>query len=109
MSNRVKELAERERMLQERCAAQRAGIAHDVSLIEARFGSIDRMAGMARSALLHPAVITGGIVALLTIGRMRGMRLVGRLYLLSTAARRLTQVVRTLSRTGPTTHQGGSV
>ncbi len=51
-------------------------------------------AGLARSALLHPAVIVGGIVALLTIGRLRGMRLVGRLYLLSTAARRLVQIVR---------------
>lgn len=109
MSNRVKELAERERLLQARCAAQRAGIAHDVALLEAKLGSIDRIAGMARNTLLHPAVVAGGIVALLTVGRLRGMRLVGRLYLLSTAARRLMQVVRTLSRTGPTTHQGGGI
>jgi hypothetical protein len=53
---------------------------------------------MARSALLHPAVVVGGIVALLTIGRMRGMRLVGRLYLLATASRRLMLVIRTLTR-----------
>jgi hypothetical protein len=107
MSDRVKELAERERNLQARCAAQRASIAHEVAAIEARFESVDRIAGVARSALLNPAVIAGGIVALLTIGRLRGMRLVGRLYLLATAARRLTQVVRTLSRAGANTNQGG--
>ena len=96
MSNRVNELAERQRRLQERCAAQRASIADEVAAIEERFASVDRMAGLARSALLHPAVIGGGIVALLTIGRLRGMRLVGRVYLLATAARRLMQVVRVI-------------
>jgi hypothetical protein len=98
MSGRVKELAERERRLQERCAAQRASVAREMTAIEARFEAVDRMAGLARNALLHPAVIAGGVVALLTIGRLRGMRLVGRLYLLTTAARRLMQVVRTVSR-----------
>jgi hypothetical protein len=107
MSGRVKELAERERRLQERCAAQRASIAQEITTIEARFSGVDRMAGLARSALLHPAVIGGGLVALLTIGRLRGMRLVGRLYLLATATRRLLQVVRTLSRAGAETDQWG--
>ena len=100
MSDRVKELTERERVLQARCAAQRANIAHEMAAIEARFGGVDRMAGLARSAVLHPAVIAGGIVALLTIGRLRGMRLIGRLFLLSTAARRLIQVVRVLPGAG---------
>jgi hypothetical protein len=107
MSGRVNELAERERLLQERCAAQRASIAQEISAIEARFSGVDRMAGLARSALLHPAVIGGGLVALLTIGKLRGMRLVGRLYLLATATRRLLQVVRTLSRAGVETDQRG--
>lgn len=98
MSHRVKELLERERNLQARCAAQRAYIAEEITAIEERFAAVDRMAGMARNTLLHPAVITGGIVALLTIGKLRGMRLIGRVYLLATAARRLMQVVRTLPR-----------
>jgi hypothetical protein len=106
MSDRVEELAVRERNLQARCAAQRASIAYEVAAIEARFDGVDRMARLVRGALLNPAVIAGGI-ALLTIGRSRGMRLVGRLYLLSTAARRLIQVVRTLSRAGAKTNQGG--
>jgi hypothetical protein len=100
MSGRVKELAQRERVLQERCAAQRASVAQEIVAIEARFASVDRMAGLARRALLHPAVIAGGIVALLTIGRLRGMRLIGRLYLLATAGRRLMQVVKVLPRAG---------
>ncbi len=98
MSDRVQELAERELRLQARCAAQRASIGREVADIEARFGTVDRMAGLARSAVLHPAVIAGGIVALLTIGRVRGMRLVGRMFLLATATRRLMQVVRALPR-----------
>jgi hypothetical protein len=98
MSARVKELLERERRLQERCAAQRASLAQELTAMEARFGSVDRMAGLARNALLNPFVIGGGVVALLTIGRLRGMRLVGRLFLLATAARRLMLVVRAIPR-----------
>jgi hypothetical protein len=96
VSARVKQLAEREAQLQQRCAAQRASIAHELASIEARFERADRIAGLARTTLLHPAVIVGGIVAFLAIGRSRGMRLVGRLYLLSTAARRLMQTIRVL-------------
>lgn len=94
MSNRVKQLAERELQLQARCAAQRASIAREIASIEARFERVDRVARVARTTLLHPIVIVGSIVALLTIGRSKGMRLVGRLYLLSTAARRLVQTIR---------------
>jgi hypothetical protein len=94
VSDRVKELEERQARLQQRCALQRASIATEVASLEARFARIDRIAGFARTALLNPVVIVGGIVALVTVGRSRGMRLVGRLYLLSTAVRRLLQTVR---------------
>jgi hypothetical protein len=91
VSARVKQLAEREALLQQRCAAQRASITREIASIEARFERVDRIA---RTVLLHPIVIAGGIVALLTVGRMRGMTLIGRLYLLSTAVRRLLQTIR---------------
>jgi hypothetical protein len=94
VSSRVKELEDRQARLQQRCALQRASIAAEVASLEARFTRMDRVAGLARTVLLHPVVIVGGIVALLTVGRSRGMRLVGRLYLLSTAVRRLVQTVR---------------
>jgi hypothetical protein len=96
MSHRVQELAVRERSLQQRCAAQRADIAREVAALEARFASVDRMAEVARRVLLRPVVVAGGVVALLLISRLRGIRLVGRLYLLATAARRLMRVVRAL-------------
>jgi hypothetical protein len=103
MSNRVRQLAERQAQLQERCAAQRALIADEVAAIEARFARVDRIAGAVRAVLLHPVVIVGGVVALLTIGRSGGMRVVGRLYLLSTAVRRLLQTVRTFQGLIPKT------
>ena len=112
MSNRVKQLAEREALLRARCAAQRASIAREVASIDVRLAPVDRIARIARTALLHPVVIVGSVVALLTIGRSRGMRLVGRLYLLSTAVRRLIQTIRVFqglaSRPSPTV-RGGQV
>ena len=94
MSARVKELAEREALLRKRCEAQRVSIGREVANIEGRFARIDRAVTVARGMLLHPAVIVGGIVALLTIRRSRGMRLVGRVYLLTRAVRRLVQTAR---------------
>jgi hypothetical protein len=94
VSARVKQLAEREARLQQRCAAQRASIAREVANIEGRFARIDRLVSVARDALLHPAVIVGGIVALLTIRRSKGVRLIGRVYLLTRAVRRLLQTAR---------------
>ena len=94
MSHRVKELAERETHLRERCAVQRAIIADELASIEARFERVDRLARVARATLLHPAAIAGLVVALFTIGRSRGMRLIGRVYVLSTAVRRLVQTIR---------------
>ena len=81
-------------MLRQRCSAQRASIASEVANIEGRFARIDRAFTAVRGMLLHPAVIVGGIVALLTIRRSRGMRLIGRVYLLTRAVRRLVQTAR---------------
>ena len=94
MSARVRQLFEREKQLQQRCGAQRASIAREINGIEERLARVDRVAGMARNTVLHPAVIAGGIVVLLTIGKLRGMRVVGRVFLLATAARRLVRTVR---------------
>jgi hypothetical protein len=94
VSARVSQLLEREKQLQARCDAQRTSITREIDGIEERVARFDRVAGMARNAVLHPAVIAGGIVVLLTIGKLRGMRLVGRVFLLATAARRLVRTVR---------------
>jgi len=94
MSHRVRELVERQARLQRRCAAERAEIAGEIASVEQRFAGVDRVAGLAGRILLHPVVITGAVAALLTIGRARGTRLVGRLFLLTAAARRLLAAVR---------------
>ena len=89
MSARVRELAEKQARLQQRCAQQRASIGTEINGIEGRFASLDRAAGLAQSALLHPLVIAAGFVALLTLGRVRGLHLLSRALLLGMAARRL--------------------
>ena len=81
-------------MLQARCAAQRASIAREVASIEGRFARVDRLVSVARDTLLHPAVIVGGIIALLTIRRARGMRFIGRVYMLTRAVRRLVRTAK---------------
>lgn len=94
MSERLRELARRQEELQLRSAVQRRSIAAEVRSIEARFDSVDRVASVARNILTNPLVITGGIVALLTIGRVGGFRLVGRAMILMTAARRLVKTLK---------------
>lgn len=96
MSERVRELTERQRRLEARCAAQRRAIADEVRAVEERFGAFDRVAGLARSQLLRPAVVVAGVLALLMIGRVRGVRFIGRALLLGAAARRLLQAAKRL-------------
>ena len=96
MSDRARELAERQTELQLRCEMQRALVANEVAALEHRFESVDRAAGLARRVLLHPATIAAGVIALLTIGRVGGFRLLGRAILLGAAARRLLLTVRRL-------------
>jgi hypothetical protein len=96
MSDRLRELAERQAQLQSRCAAQRAAIAYEVASIENRFGAVDRGVAFVRTTLLHPATLIVGTLALLFVGRLRGLGLLGRVLLLTTAARRLVATTRRL-------------
>jgi hypothetical protein len=94
MSGRVRELAERQAELQLRCAVERRVIAAELHSVEARLDRVDRAASTARTVLRNPAVIAGGIVALLMLGRVGGFRLLGRAYLLMSATRRLVNTIR---------------
>ena len=89
MGAREHELAERYEELRLRCVFQRRAIAAEVENIQRRFGTVDRLAIMARSTLLQPRVLLGGIVALLAFGRLRALNTVSRLFLLVSAARRM--------------------
>ena len=94
MSERERELAARHAELRRRCAMERRALGAEVDRIMTRFGSVDYWAGRARSALLQPRVIIAGIVAVIALRRLRGLNSIGRLLLLTSAARRLWRVVR---------------
>jgi hypothetical protein len=96
MSERTRDLEERNAALRSRCAQQRHAVGSEVDGIVAHFAGVDRAAVLVRDTLLHPAVVVAGVVALLAFGRARGLRLVGRVFLLVTAARRLMRTVRML-------------
>jgi hypothetical protein len=94
MSERVRELVERQATLQLRCAVQRREIAREVSAVEARLRAVDRVAAVARRVALHPAALLAGVVALVVIARSSGFRRIGRGLLLATAGRRLWRLAR---------------
>jgi hypothetical protein len=96
MSEREQELAERYEELRLQCALQRRAVVAEVQHVQTRFGSIDRIATMARSTVLQPRVLLAGILALLAFGRLRGLNTVGRVFLLIAAARRLWRVAKLL-------------
>ena len=96
MSDRLRELAERQAALQGRCAAQRAAISYEVASIENRFVAVDRSVAFVRSTLLNPVVLVAAAATLLFVGRLRGLGVVGRVLLLATTARRLIATARRL-------------
>jgi hypothetical protein len=97
MSNRVRELADREAKLLLRSAAQRRAFAHEVQDIEARLRTVDRVAAVTRSTLLHPVVIVGGLVGLLVLGRTRAFHLIGRGLVMFSTGRRLLRIAQGLN------------
>jgi hypothetical protein len=99
VSDRARELADRNARLRLRCAVQRRAVASDVRAVENRLESVDRAVIFARGTVLHPAVVATGVVALLVVARTRGagtLRLISRGLLLVAAARRLLRLVKKL-------------
>jgi hypothetical protein len=97
VSQRARELAERNAKLRLRCAVQRRAVADEVAGIERRLDSVDRAVVMVRGTLFHPAALAAGIGALILIGRRRGagiVRIVSRGLLLAAASRRLLRLVK---------------
>ena len=94
MSTRTVDLTRRDAALRLRCAVQRSEMARQVNDIEARLQSVDRVVTTARGFLLRPAVIAGGAVLLMLLGRARTFRVLGRGLLLLATARRLARLIR---------------
>ncbi len=95
MNDRVRELAERQASLQQRCAEQRAGFAREGAAIQARFRSADRVAELARN-LLNPVLVLAAVATVLVVGRVKGLRIIGRALLFAAAARRLLRAAKAL-------------
>jgi hypothetical protein len=94
MSDRERELEARYVALRSRCSLQRRAVGAEIDAMMSRFGSIDRIASRARSALLQPRVLIAGLFAIVVLRRFRGMSTVGRLLLASAAVRRLWRVAK---------------
>jgi hypothetical protein len=93
MNTRAIELARRQAALRWQCAVQRREIARQVGGIEAKFHSIDGVVRATRRFLLRPAVLSGGVVLLVLLGRVRTLRVLGRGLLLLATARRFARVL----------------
>jgi hypothetical protein len=97
VSDRARELAERNATLRLRCAFQRRAVVSEVRAIEARLQPIDRALTFARGTVLQPIIIVTGIVGLVVVARLRGagtFRLISRGLLLAAAARRFLRLLR---------------
>ena len=75
---------------------QRRAMSAEVDRLLTRFGSFNRLSSRERAAILEPRVIIAGIIAIVALRRLRGVDTIGRLLLLTAAARRLWRVVKTI-------------
>lgn len=94
MSARTRELDERRKQLQLRCAMQRQHFANEVQGIERSLQTVDRVAGVARRVLGEPLVIAGLVTGAVVIGPSRLLRTISRGLLLAAALQRLWRLWR---------------
>jgi len=81
MSDRTTELADRRAMLLLRSAVQRREMAREFGAVEARLQSVDHFLAVGRGVLRNPAVIAGGLIVLVLLGRTRVLRMLGQAFL----------------------------
>jgi hypothetical protein len=89
MSDRMTELADRRATLLLRTAVQRRELAREVAAVETRLQSVDHFLAMGRGVLRNPAVIVGGLLVIVLLGRTRLLRLLGQAFLLTRGLRGL--------------------
>lgn len=94
MSTRTRELDERRKQLQLRCAMQRQHFANEVQGIERSLQTVDRIAGVARRVLGEPLVIAGLLTGAVVVGPSRLLRTISRGLLLAAALQRLWRLWR---------------
>jgi hypothetical protein len=94
VSARTRELDQKCRQLQLRCAMQRQHFANEARRIEQGFQSVDRIAGAALRVMREPLVIVTLIAGAIMIGPSRILRTLSRGLLLVAAAQRLWRLRR---------------
>ena len=94
MSQRTAELAERRAKLLLRSAVQRRELTREFGAVEARLGSVDHFLAMSRGVLGNPAVIAGGLLVLVLLGRTRLLRFAGQAFLFIRGMRGLLRSAR---------------
>ena len=94
MNDHLTELAQRRARLQEKAAAQRRQLSAHMSVIDARFGGVDRGLARVRNWLRTPLLLAGGAALPLGVGPSRALRFVGKATLLISTARRLLRLAR---------------
>ena len=83
MSHRTTELADRRAKLLLRTAVQRREVAREFGAVEARLRSVDHFLAVGRRVVGHPAVIAGGLLLLVLLGRTRVLRMLGQTFLIT--------------------------
>jgi len=94
MSDRRIELQQRRRELLLRSEAQRRSLAQTTAELETRLHGIDHVIGMARRFVAQPALIAGGLAAIVMIGPKRLLGWAGRAVVLFSTGRRLFKRLR---------------
>jgi hypothetical protein len=94
VSARTRELDQKCRQLQLRCAMQRQHFANEARRIELGFQSADRIAGAALRVMREPLVIVALIAGAIMIGPSRILRTLSRGLLLAAALQRLWRLRR---------------
>jgi hypothetical protein len=94
MSARTRELDEKCKQLQLRCAVQRQYFASEVQTIERSLRTVDRIAGVARRVLGEPLVVAGLVTGAVIVGPSRLLRTISRGLLLAAALHRLWRLWR---------------
>jgi hypothetical protein len=92
--SRMRELAERQALLQLRCSEQRRAMGREVGAIEQRLQTVDRVALAAKRAVRNPIVIALGVAAIVAIGPKRILGYAGRSAVVASVARRALGMLR---------------
>lgn len=94
MSERITTLAQRRSALRAHCAIQRAELARNVDLIEAKLGSVDRGLNILRRYAAKPVLLIGAAALLLIVGPRRLFRWAGSGAMFITAGSRILRMLR---------------